>query len=184
MEYSLNTLDILIALPLIWGIYRGFTKGFIIEAATLAGLILGVFVAYQFSDYTSEFLMDQFDFRSEYLPLIAFAITFIGVLILLHLFGRFLDKAVKSAGLGFFNRVLGAFLKLAGYVFILSILFSFINHADHKEKLITPSIKERSALYKPVSEFAPMIFPYLNLDGLFDFRHHLKESIREMTDAS
>jgi membrane protein required for colicin V production len=184
MDYTLNTLDILIALPLIWALYRGFTKGFIIEAASLAGLVLGVYIAYQFSDFVSQFLMDQFDFRSDYLPLISFIITFIGVLILLHLFGRFLDKAVKSAGLGIFNRLLGAIVKLAAYVFILSILFSVIHHADHRNKLITPQIREKSALYEPVSSFAPMIFPYLNLDGLFDLRYQLQESIRDLKNAS
>ena len=41
----MNYIDIVILLFLLYGAFRGFSKGLIIEVATLAGLILGVFIA-------------------------------------------------------------------------------------------------------------------------------------------
>ena len=39
----MNYIDIVILLFLLYGAFRGFSKGLIIEVATLAGLILGVY---------------------------------------------------------------------------------------------------------------------------------------------
>jgi len=38
----MNYFDIMIAIPLIWGIYKGFKKGFIIEIASFIALGLGI----------------------------------------------------------------------------------------------------------------------------------------------
>ena len=61
---SWNYLDILIAIPLLWGAYKGYTKGLIIEAASLAALVIGVYGAYRFSDLTSGFLQDKLDMQT------------------------------------------------------------------------------------------------------------------------
>ena len=45
----MNYIDIVILLFLLYGAFRGFSKGLIIEVATLAGLILGVFIAIRYS---------------------------------------------------------------------------------------------------------------------------------------
>ena len=74
---SVNYLDIFIAIPLLWFGYKGFKNGFVIEAASLAALLLGVFGAYRFSGITSEFLIQNMDIQTEYISLISFAITFI-----------------------------------------------------------------------------------------------------------
>ena len=48
----MNYIDIVILLFLLYGAFRGFSKGLIIEVATLAGLILGVFIAIRYSPFT------------------------------------------------------------------------------------------------------------------------------------
>ena len=45
----MNYLDIIIIIPLIWGAYKGFRKGFIIEIASLIALILGIWGGINFS---------------------------------------------------------------------------------------------------------------------------------------
>ena len=42
----MNYIDIVILLFLLYGAFRGFSKGLIIEVATLAGLILGFSLPY------------------------------------------------------------------------------------------------------------------------------------------
>lgn len=48
----MNYIDIILLLPLLYGAYRGFSRGLIIEVATLLGLLLGVYIAIKFSGYT------------------------------------------------------------------------------------------------------------------------------------
>lgn len=161
---SVNYLDIFIVIPLLWFGYKGFKNGFVIEAASLAALLLGVFGAYRFSGITSEFLIQNMNIQSEYMSLISFAITFIVIVVLVHFFAKLLSKLIKAVALGFINKLAGLVFGVAKLAFILSILLGLFNRFDHEQKLIKPNMKSESFFYKPLSEFAPMIFPYLNLE--------------------
>ena len=77
----MNILDIFIGLPLIYAIYKGFTKGFVYEAASLIALILGVYGAIHFSDFTAEVIQDTFKYESQYMEYISFIVTFIVIVI-------------------------------------------------------------------------------------------------------
>lgn len=68
----MNYIDIVILLFLLYGAFRGFSKGLIIEVATLAGLILGVFIAIRYSPFTEGILKDFLNITSRYLSYIAF----------------------------------------------------------------------------------------------------------------
>ena len=83
----MNYLDIIILLPLVYGLFRGFNKGFAIELATLAALVLGIYGAYKFSYITTIFLRDKFDMMGDYLPYVSFFLTFIVIVILVNLLG-------------------------------------------------------------------------------------------------
>ena len=72
----MNYIDIVILLFLLYGAFRGFSKGLIIEVATLAGLILGVFIAIRYSPFTEGILKD---FLKYHVPLLV-----------LYRFGRYL----------------------------------------------------------------------------------------------
>jgi len=161
---SVNYIDLIIALPLIWFGYKGFKNGFVIEATSLAALLFGVFGAYRFSGYTSELLIKQFNLQTEYLSLISFAITFIIIVILIHFLGRLLNKLINAVALGFLNKLSGLVFGIAKYAFIISILLGLMNRFDKEQKLIKPEMRTQSLLYEPLSEFAPWVFPYLNLE--------------------
>ena len=45
----MNYLDIIIAIPLVWGIVIGFKKGFVIEIASLIAILAGVYGSIHFS---------------------------------------------------------------------------------------------------------------------------------------
>ena len=47
----MNYLDIVIAIPLLYGLLKGFTNGLIKEITGLLGLIIGVYAAINFSAY-------------------------------------------------------------------------------------------------------------------------------------
>ena len=53
----MHYIDIVILIPLLWGAYRGFMKGFIVSISTFLALILGVYGAINFSDFVSKFLI-------------------------------------------------------------------------------------------------------------------------------
>lgn len=170
----MNTVDLVFAILLLWAAYRGFTKGFIVQLATLAALLLGILGAVLFSDFTSSLIIKKFDISGQYLPILSFAVTFIVIVIAVHLLAKVINKLIDAIALGIVNRLLGVIFSLLKTAFIVSIVLVLINKLDNKYNFIPDETKNESFLYKPLSNFAPMIFPYLNFDKI-------KERIEEET---
>lgn len=162
----MNTVDLVFAILLLWAAYRGFTKGFIVQLATLAALLLGILGAVMFSDFTSELIIKKFEVSGQYLPILSFAVTFIVIVIAVHLLAKMLNKLIDAIALGIVNRLLGVLFSILKTAFIVSIILVLINKADNKFNFIPDDTKENSLLYKPLSNFAPMIFPYLNFEKI------------------
>jgi len=168
----MNTVDLVFAILLLWSAYRGFTKGFIVQLATLAALLLGILGAVLFSDFTSDLIIKKFEVSGQYLPILSFAVTFVVIVIAVHLLAKMLNKLVDAIALGIVNRLLGVLFSLLKTAFIVSVILVLLNKLDNRFKFIPNETKENSLLYKPLSNFAPMIFPYLNFDKI-------KEKIEE-----
>ncbi len=167
----MNYFDIVIGIILIIAIVRGFKNGLVIELATLAALVLGVWGAVKFSSVTEQWLIQYFN--SDYIGIIAFLLTFVGIVILVHLVAKAVDKLVKAIALGFVNRLLGGVFSLLKIGFILSILMAVFASFDRTFDIIPQQTRESSLLYEPLASFAPSIFPYL------DFHEQAQDKIEE-----
>lgn len=180
----MNYLDLILAIPLVWGVFVGFKNGLIIEAASLAALVLGIFGAIHFSDLTAGFLVENLNVTTQYINLIAFAVTFVGIVILVHLLAKMVDKLVKAVALGFVNRLLGMVFGLIKYAFIISIILVIINAVNSNMTFISKEKIEKSILFKPLSDFAPGIFPYLDFQeikkGIKDFKNEKNTPVLEL----
>lgn len=162
----MNTIDLVFAILFLWSAYRGYTKGFIVQLATLAALLLGILGAIMFSDFTSDLITKKFDVSSQSLPIISFAITFIAIVIAVHLLAKVINKFIDAIALGIVNRLLGVLFSILKTAFIISVILVIINKADSKYNFIPDDTKDNSLLYKPLSNLAPIIFPYLNFDKI------------------
>jgi len=162
----MNYIDLILALPFIWGIYRGFTKGLVYEAATLVALILGIYGAFKFSWFTTEILVNQLGFTGQYLPWISFAITFIIIVVIIHLIARAMTSLLKAVALGFINSFLGILFGVLKMAFILSIILVVFEPIDRDKKFLSEESKSKSVLYGPIYNFAPSLFPSLDADNI------------------
>ena len=158
----MNYLDIILAVPLVWAIYRGFTKGLVIEIASLIALILGVYGGIHFSYFVS----DRLNLTSSFSPLISFAITFLIIVIVVFVLAKLLEKSINLLALGFFNKLAGAFFGLLKIAFLLSILLLLINKIDSKVRIIPEKSRKESLLYPTLSAFASYVIPKLNFEEI------------------
>lgn len=156
---DINYFDIIVLIPVLWFGYKGFTKGFVIEIASVAALLLGLWGGIKLSSYLTVIMTDNFGWESAYNPLIAFGVVFIVIVIFVHLIARLIDKLVKSVSLSFFNRIAGALFGAAKVVLIISIIILMFNKVDERSDFITDEFKEGSLLYKPIAGIAPAILP-------------------------
>jgi len=155
----MNFIDIILIIPLLWFGYKGFTKGFIIEIASLAALMLGIYGGIYFSNFIAGYLSKWFEIKSTYLPLISFSVTFLLIVILVFLIARGLDKIVKSAALSLPNRLAGAVVGAAKIFIILGFILLMINKYDNNGMFIKKEVRDNSLLYNPMSELVVKIYP-------------------------
>tara|TARA_Y100000385_G_scaffold276208_1_gene321675 strand:- start:56 stop:598 length:543 start_codon:yes stop_codon:yes gene_type:complete len=155
----MNYLDIVLAIPLLWGLYKGISKGIVKELATLIALIAGIYGAVHFADNIHPYLKEQFSIETSFLPIVSFAITFIVIVLTIKLIGFILDKIVKAVALSVVSRLLGGVFGILKTGFILSSLLLIVNTFDYYLKLIPLEQKKQSVLYQPISNMVPSIMP-------------------------
>ena len=141
----MNVLDIILAIPLCYFIYKGWRRGLIFELAALVGIIVGCWAAIHFSTWVAEMLK----LEGEGSVLLAFFITFVGVVVGAYFLGKAIEGFIKMVKADIFNKLLGALVGMVKCLCVLSILLNFILLVDHNHVLITPKIQEDSKLYKP-----------------------------------
>lgn len=157
----MNYIDIILIVPLLWGLYKGFTKGLIIEAASIIALGLAMWGAIKFHDLVSVWMNDTMQWHSKYLPLLAFALIFIGVLLIVFGIAKLIETFVKAIALGFVNKLAGAVFGMLKFGLILSVLVFVLNAVEQSIRVIPAETKQGSLLYEPVGKIAPLVIPGL-----------------------
>jgi membrane protein required for colicin V production len=153
-------LDILFLLLFGWAAFKGFSKGLILQLASLLALILGIYGAIKFSAYLSNFIKEEIHMNGEYLPIISFAIAFIVIVILIHLLARVVEKMIELVNLGIINRIFGAIFNMIKFALIISIFLVILYSFDQKISILSKKQIQNSFFYKPLLVFAPFIYPY------------------------
>ena len=157
----MNVLDIIFLVPLLFALYRGFKKGLIHMIASLAALLLGIFGAIKLRPVFASLLDALFNISPDHMNVIAFAVAFVSIVLLVHLVAFLVDKLIKAVALNLVNRLLGMAFGLLVTAFVISMILWPVNEVNKEKQIIKPKHIEGSLLYKPLSAFAPAVFPYL-----------------------
>ena len=114
----LNKVDMVILAVVIFFFCRGLYRGFFKEMASLAGVILGIWLGNQYYPRLAEFLKSWLPLEA-YLPWIAFGLIFFAVILCFHVIGVWLKKIFQKVFLGWADRLVGGVLALLKGVLIL-----------------------------------------------------------------
>ena len=169
----MQLIDILLAIPLLFFIYKGWKKGLVREVATLVGLLAGIWACVHLSQQVAVWL----NLDSENAILIAFIVTFVAVLVLIYLLGRCVEGLLKAAKLSLLNRLAGALLGAVKALCILAVLLNYVVMFDKQEVVIKPEEKENSLLYKPVYNVGNQLTASLK-QFIDDHKEEWKEAVK------
>lgn len=157
----MSIIDIVLGALLLFGLIRGAMKGLFVEVASLVALVLGVYGAIHFSYFAAELLEPRVDWNEKTLNIVAFAITFVIIVLAISLAGKALTKLADFAALGIINKLAGGLFGALKIGLILSVLLIVFNKLNNTLPFMEKEDLEESILYKPVKSLAPMIFPNL-----------------------
>mgnify|MGYP003642059646 FL=1 len=154
----MNFLDIILGLLLIWGLYKGLKNGLFLELASLIALIAGIYGAIHFSYIAGDYLSKNMAWDEQYMKIASFIITFIIIVVIVHLSGKLLTKIADFAMLGLLNKIAGGIFGTLKVAVILGAFLIFFDGMDTRFNFINQETKEESKLYKPIKEIGSFVF--------------------------
>lgn len=150
----MNLLDILILLPIAFFAFKGFTSGLVKEVLSIVGIILAVFITFRYMDAVSILLTPFFEDGSDYMPLIAGLILFVGTLSAVHFIAYLTKKFLETIKLSALNKAFGLiFGALKAGLVISGILLLMAGF-----NLPGEDTREKSLLYPYVIYLAPTAY--------------------------
>ena len=152
-------LDIVFTALLGYALYTGLKNGLFVEIASFASLILGIFVAIKFSHIVRLALTNLIKINPKYIEIIAFAITFLLVVVAIHLLAKFFTSIFSFAYLGWLNKLGGAVFSLLKTILMLSVLISLFQKININHMLVKEETLNKSVFYNPIQAVSKFMYP-------------------------
>ncbi len=157
----MNIVDIIILICFLSGIITGIRKGFIAQLMGLVSVILGIWLAFNFSNSLTIWLKDYINLADNLLHVLAFGIILIVVILLLAIAAKALEGIIQVIMLGWLNRILGAVFSFVTTFIVLGMLVLFINYAIKTFDFSLPAVFKESSIYNCLKTTTLNIFPIL-----------------------
>jgi membrane protein required for colicin V production len=152
----MNIIDLIIIIPLLWGAWRGYKKGLLIEIIGVAAFIIGLIIGFKFLGIGMNFLAPHIGERitNQFLPYLTFSIIFFPTIFLINKMGWMLRKALRMTILGTIDGFAGAIVGVFMWVFGLSTLLWILTTMDVK----IPSKETKDSVLLPyLKDVAPTV---------------------------
>lgn len=172
---NMKILDILLILPLIYGAYKGYKRGFIMSLFFLLAVFVGLYAAFHFTDVLVQYGNDHFHWKSNYVAPITFLSLFLLVGAGIYFGGKLLESLVKLVKLSILNSLAGALLGLLQWIFFVgSLLLMFISF-DQKEEVISKEMKQQSLMLPLLTSVLHGSIPGVSTSAIF---HYYQSNIK------
>lgn len=166
--------DIIALILLVMAVYKGFRKGLIVAIFSFLAFIIGLAAALKLSAVAANYIGDAISLSQRWLPVVAFLLVFLVVVLLVKLGAVIIEKLVNVVMLGWVNRLGGILFFVLIYFFIYSIVLFYAAQLG----ILKPAVAENSFTYNLIAPLAPaimngigMIFPFFRdmFEQLLDF---------------
>jgi membrane protein required for colicin V production len=157
----MSFIDIIFAALLAYALYKGIKNGLFVEAASLVALVAGIFVAIKFSYIIRTILESKVSWNPKYIEITAFALTFIAVILVIHLSAKLLTKIIDLAYLGWINRLAGAAFSMLKTILALSIVIFLFEKVNLNNMLVKKETLDNSIFYNPTKEISAFVYPQI-----------------------
>lgn len=120
----MNWIDLLIALPIIIGTYKGYRKGILFQASSLLIWIFGLYVSKILSPITRTILQELNLVGQKYLFISSIALNFLLLVLGVYLVRKLLERFLKLIWMNKVNKIIGGmfgFVKV--FVFVSAAVF-------------------------------------------------------------
>ena len=136
-------LDLIAALIITYGFYRGYSNGLINTAVDTLSILVALVVALKFSPILIDYLQDAVNLNPAFEFVLGFLIVFFVVMLVLRFIGDKMEDLLKAIKLNFINQILGGVLLGFVFSFCIGLLLVLLTNL----KVISEENASESTLY-------------------------------------
>ena len=160
----MNTLDIVLIVPIAFGLIQGFRHGLVKEVGSLMGIVIGIYLARFFSDDVAKLIMHQFGWSFSVCMTIAYAVVFIAGAVGVQLIAYVISKILDFIKVGWINKTIGSLFGALKFVLILSVVLNLFSMLNQFQPIVHKKAIDNSVLYQPIERIMPSLIPFLDFD--------------------
>ena len=155
----MNWLDITILILIGLGLIKGLFDGMIKQVASLAALIVGIYLCSGVAGWLQGLIPQSDKFPPQAVVMTSYIIGFVLIVGLVLSVGAIVNRMVNATPLGIFNHVIGGALGLILMILFISLVFNVLEQMDTKSVWLSQEIKVESRFYflikSIVADFLP-----------------------------
>jgi membrane protein required for colicin V production len=151
-------IDVVFLILLLLAVFKGLRNGLIVGLFSFIGVIVGMAVAVKLSAVAAGYIGKAVNISERWLPLVAFILVFVGVVLLVRLGARALQGLAEVAMLGWLNRLGGVLFYGLLYIFVFSIVLFYLTQTN----FIKPDAEQTSATYAYIEPLGPKVIEGLS----------------------
>jgi membrane protein required for colicin V production len=146
-------IDIIAFGLIILALFKGLRNGLVVALFSLVAFVIGLAAALKLSAAVAEYLGENTSISGKWLPVLAFAIVFLGVMLLVRLGAKLIEGALRLVMLGWLNRIGGVLFYGLLYLFVYSVLLFYA----YQLELIKPQTVSTSMTFGYIYPVAPEV---------------------------
>lgn len=150
----MNYLDIIILLPVAYGIIRGFMRGFVRELTSIIAVIAGIIAAKIWAPVFAAKILTVLNAPEWLGQSLAYLLLFVGVALLCKVVARIVQRFLKAISLGWLDKLVGGIFGGLKWALIVSVLLNLLIIPEQYVKIIKDDAKASSKLYGPTLSVA------------------------------
>ena len=152
-------IDLVVVVLLVLALIKGWQKGFIVGIFSFLAFIIGLAAAIKLSAIAAAYIGETVSISQRWLPVVAFAVVFLAVVLLVRLGAKALEGVLAVAMLGWANKLGGILLFALLYLFIFSILLFYATQVN----LVNPASAQASVTYAYLQPLGPKVINALGV---------------------
>jgi len=150
-------IDIVFGILMLMAVFKGMKRGLIVALFSMFALFIGLAAAIKLSALVAVHLKDAIQVAARWLPIIAFILVFLVVILLVRWVANLIQSAVDFAWLGGLNKIGGVIL----YVLIYASIYSIVLFYGSSSGILSRHTIESSVVYHIIEPWGPAV-----MDGL------------------
>ena len=157
----MNTLDLLIIIPLAWGAFNGYRKGLLVEIVGVAAFVIAMIVGFKFLRFGTDLLAPYLtvELTRKFLPFVGFSVIFFPTVFMVNRIGYSLRSMLRYTILGTLDNLAGAAVGIFTWVFGMSVFFWLLSTIGVEMPL---KYRNESFLYEYTVPIAPQIISVIS----------------------